>query len=68
MLSHCQPKGEMSERGQQEEASREEEDVSTACHLGSPVTPRIFKNQLPTPKAHRKLESATDVWINSDAL
>lgn len=64
MLSHCQPKGEM--RRQQEEAfcpcpKDEDKDISSAFDLGSPVTPLSPKNQRPAPKAHRKLEGATDV-------
>ena len=49
--------------------SREEDkDMNPTFHLGSPITPLIFKNQLPIPIAHRELEGATDVWINSNAL
>lgn len=72
MLSHCQPKGEMNERGQQRKplvsTSEKDKGINPAFHLGSPVTPLISKNPIPTPIAHRELEGAADVWINSDAL
>lgn len=66
MLSHCQPKGERSERRQQGKplvsTSREEDkDIHPTFHLGSPIIPLVSKNWLPTPIAHRKLEGATDV-------
>ena len=39
----------------------EEKDMNLTFHLGSPITPLIFKNQLPSPIAHRELEGAADV-------
>jgi hypothetical protein len=73
MLSHCQPKEERSDTRQQKRPlvpiSRRETRTLTYCSpLGLSSNSLISKNQLPVAIAHRKLEGATDIWVNSDAL
>lgn len=66
MVSHCNPRKTRVREGSKRR--EENQDINPVFHSDSPIAPLISKNQLPTPIAHRKLECASDVRINADAL